>query len=230
MKWEDIEKRFGDFVNSKEVTRTDNDSESLHGAKIWTEISYRMSSKRTIWAYWWTAASVIGTIIIFSLIHSSTIKQKNSEIARLESELIYMKDSENKLTGQVKQMQDKLDLAQSIIPENKNTQTRTEEKYINTSGSKLKNVYPATTIPDSIKNISLEDELNTEIYIAEVKEPVLSHSIMTDELIPSTTTSGRSVQYDTYEKGTVHYKIDYGDMKSNNETFQRSWKLTITYP
>jgi cell division protein FtsB len=229
MKWEDLEKRFGDYVNSVENAPPLADTDSLHDSGIWSEIKSRLTPSRKIISYRMAAASAIGAIIISGIFLIIVVAQKNREIARLNSELNDLKNSENVLASQIRQMQYNLDIVQNKVPETITVESKTDKISIDSTSSPVHKPLVTPVATESTDEIPIRETIFSKIIMAEIKEPVLSDPIKSDKLSLANLAMATSDQPETIKKGLVHYKIDYGEVKNGTETPQRPWKVTITY-
>ena len=71
MKWEEIEKKFGQYVNSKENAPINKYSDDFHPFKIWDRIRRRIVPERSVTRYWWAAAVIVSAVMITAFYSSS---------------------------------------------------------------------------------------------------------------------------------------------------------------
>jgi hypothetical protein len=226
MKLKEIEKKFGDYINSKEDTQVDFELDNLLNSKVWPQIEDRVTTQKSIRPYWWAAASIIGIIMAFGASYSYTVKQKNEKIAHLESELANMNNSKDKLFQQVRQMQYKLEIAQSNLQKPK-TIYRTKIAYINSNPNSPLAIKQATdgSGADSSKYLVTQPK-NMEKPTVKNEENNLTDSLKTNELEELDKFLAQNKENQASEKKIFQYKINYGEMKTDAE---RSWKLTMTF-
>lgn len=227
MKREEIERKFSDYINSREDAMEDIELDNLLKTRIWTKIEKETTRSFKIGTFWWAAASIIGIIVIISL---NMLKEKNNEIARLESELVIQGIAKNTILSQVSQMQHKLELAQSNIPKIDTIyKTHIIYKRLNAKDNSVTASDPIAINTDSI-NKHFEKQVQSTAGLIKINnESPISDSLKINELNNLNKVLANSVQFSDSTNEIIHFRIDFGEMKFDNNNSERSWKLIMTY-
>lgn len=202
MKLEELERKISEYINSHEDTNQEDELKYRLNTRIWPEIERKIRPPFKVVSFWWAAASIIGILLIINL---SILIQKNNKITGLESEIFKQEIIKNRTLIQVQQIQKELELAQSSSP-------------------KIDTIYKTQIISKPLNAGASEQTQNSLDLINEDIKSDFLDSIKINQL--DRIFANRVYSRDT-SNNTVHFKIDFGEMKFENDNSERFWKLTI---